>query len=128
MKNQERAPVGSTKNRAFLCWRIAIAGLLIMVLGSRFSVLTAAAQEQPPDLPTYTGWVREAFAAAQRSDRLGLEDVAARLVATTSVRLPDGPAIAVDNRWLADALKASEPDLPAIADRLGAIIDALAQP
>ena len=104
-----------------------ITAIWFLVLGSWFSQ-PVLAQEQPPDLATYTAWVREAFAAAQRSDRLGLEDVAARLVATTSVRLPDGPAISVDNRWLADALKASEPDLPAIAERLGAIIDALAQP
>jgi hypothetical protein len=101
--------------------------LLFFVLCSLFSA-TAAAQEPPPDLETYTGWVREAFAAAQRSDRLGLEDVAARLVATSSVRLPGDATIAVDNSWLGEALKQTEPDLPAIAARLGAIIDALAQP
>ena len=86
------------------------------------------AQSQSPDLATYTGWVREAFAAAQRSDRLGLEDAATRLVATSSVRLPGVATIAVDNGWLRDALQSAEPDLPAIAARLGAIIDALAQP
>jgi hypothetical protein len=101
----------------------------ILVLGSWFLVLPQAlAQSQPPDLETYAGWVREAFAAAQRSDRLGLEDAAARLVATSSVRLPGNSTIAVDNGWLSDALKSSEPDLPAITARLGAIIDALAQP
>ncbi|HJZ50068.1 MAG TPA: DUF4129 domain-containing protein, partial [Roseiflexaceae bacterium] len=100
-----------------------------MVLGSWFLVLAPAqAQSPPPDLETYAGWVREAFAAAQRSDRLGLEDAAARLVATTSVRLPGQATIAVDNRWLRDALREAEPDLPAIAARLGAIIDVLAQP
>jgi hypothetical protein len=88
----------------------------------------AYAQSSPPDLDTYTGWVREAYAAAQRSDRLGLEDAAARLMATTSVRLPGDSTIAVDNGWLREALKSAEPDLPAIAARLGAIIDALAQP
>src|SRR3954452_7439040 len=102
---------------------------LMLVLGSWFLVLPQAhAQSQPPDLATYTGWVREAFAAAQRSDRLGLEDAATLLVATSSVRLPGGATIAVDNGWLRDALKSTEPDLPAIAARLGAIIDALAQP
>jgi hypothetical protein len=85
-------------------------------------------QGQPPDLETYAGWVREAFAAAQRGDRLGLEDAGARLVATTSVRLPGQATIAVDNGWLGDALREAEPDLPAIAERLGAFIDALAQP
>jgi hypothetical protein len=88
----------------------------------------AHAQSQPPDLETYAGWMREAFAAAQRSDRLGLEDAAARLVATTSVRLPGQATIAVDNAWLGQALDQAEPDLPSIAERLGAIIDALAQP
>jgi Domain of unknown function (DUF4129) len=102
-------------------------GLLFSVLCSLFSGL-ASAQSQPPDLDTYMGWVREAFAAAQRSDRLGLEDAAARLIATTSVRLPGQATIAVDNRWLGDSLNEAEPDLPAIAERLGAIIDALAQP
>ena len=101
----------------------------MLVLGSWYLVLTPAmAQNQPPDLETYTGWVREAFAAAQRSDRLGLEDAATRLVATSSVRLPGEATIAVDNGWLRDALKSAEPDLPVIAERLGAIIDALAQP
>jgi hypothetical protein len=88
----------------------------------------AGAQSQPPDLPTYTGWVREAFAAAQRGDRLGLEDVAARLTGATSVRLAAGTSVSVDNNWLRVALKAEQPDLPAIAARLGAILDALAQP
>jgi hypothetical protein len=93
-----------------------------------FLAAPASAQNQPPDLATYTGWVREAFAAAQRNDRLGLEDVAGRLTSVTSVRLPDNATIAVENGWLRDALAAAEPDMPAIAARLGAIIDALAQP
>jgi hypothetical protein len=117
-----------TENRRNQLWRIIIFALML-VLGSWFLILPRAyAQSQPPDLATYTGWVREAFAAAQRSDRLGLEDAATRLVATSSVRLPGDATIAVDNGWLRDALKSAEPDLPAIAERLGAIIDALAQP
>ena len=109
-------------------WQLLMLAL-ILVLSSQFWVLAPAmAQSQPPDLATYTGWVREAFAAAQRSDRLGLEDAATRLVATTSVSLPGEATIAVDNRWLRDALKSAEPDLLAITKRLGAIIDALAQP
>ena len=102
---------------------------LLLLLGAWFLAPPQAyAQPQPPDLETYTGWVREAFAAAQRSDRLGLEDAATRLVATSSVRLPGDATIAVDNGWLRDALKSAEPDLPVIGARLGAIIDALAQP
>jgi len=106
-----------------------IATLIVAVLGSWFSVLpSVSAQSQPPDLATYTAWVREAFAAAQRSDRTGLEDVAGRLGAATSVRLPGNASIMVDNGWLRDALKETDPDLAAIAARLGAILDALAQP
>jgi hypothetical protein len=88
----------------------------------------AAAQSQAPDLPTYSGWVREAFAAAQRSDRIGLEQVAGRLAAARSVSLSDGRSIAVDNSWLRQALESGEPDMQAIEARLGAILDALAQP
>ncbi len=102
---------------------------LMLVLGAWLLVVPRTyAQSQPPDLATYTGWVREAFAAAQRSDRLGLEDAATRLVATSSVRLPADATIAVDNGWLRNALQSAEPDLPTIAARLGAIIDVLAQP
>ena len=116
------------ENRRNRLWR-TIAPALILVLGSWLLVVPQAyAQGQPPDLAAYTSWVREAFAAAQRSDRLGLEDAATRLVATSSVRLPGEATITVDNGWLRDALKSAEPDLPTIAERLGAIIDALAQP
>jgi hypothetical protein len=104
-----------------------VAALLFSVLCSLFSA-PAYAQDQPPDLQTYTGWVREAFAAAQRNDRLGLEEAAARLAATSSVRVSGGATIAVDNGWLREALGEAQPDLPAIAARLGAILDALAQP
>ena len=103
------------------------AAVLFFVLCSLFYP-TASAQAQPPDLPTYTALVRQAFAAAQRSDRLGLEEVAAQLIATGSVRLPQGQSVPVDNGWLREALKSGDPDLQTIAARLGAILDALAQP
>jgi Domain of unknown function (DUF4129) len=123
-ENRELKTEGGTNK----LWRgIVLASLL--VLGSWFLVVSPVfAQDQPPDLPTYTGWVREAFAAARRNDRLGLEDAAARLIATSSVRLTDRATIAVDNRWLREALGEAQPDIPAIAARLGAILDALAQP
>jgi Domain of unknown function (DUF4129) len=118
----------SAENRPNRLWRNIVLALML-VLGAWCLVLPqASAQSPPPDLETYTGWVREAYAAAQRSDRLGLEDAATRLVATSSVRLPGDATIAVDNRWLGDALQSVEPDLPVIAARLGAIIDVLAQP
>ena len=110
--------------------RVRKKALLLVLLVSCWSFLTlpALAQSQPPDLPGYTGMVREAFAAAQRGDRLGLEEVAARLIATTSVQLEGGATISADNGWLRAALQPAQPDLPAIATRLGAILDALAQP
>ena len=99
--------------------RVRILMFALLLLGAwLLAPPQAYGQSQPPDLETYSGWVREAFAAAQRSDRLGLEDAAARLVATTSVRLPGDATIAVDNGWLRDALQEAEPDLPVIAERL----------
>jgi hypothetical protein len=92
------------------------------------SAFSVAAQGQQPDQETYNGWVREAFAAAQRNDRIGLEETAERLINTSGVQLPDGTIIPVDNRWLRDELAKTDPDLPFTAERLGAIIDALAQP
>jgi hypothetical protein len=117
----------STQNRRTTAgWRATLL-VVVLVLCSLLSV-PAAAQGQEPDLDTYTGWVRAAYAAAQRNDRLGLEEEAGRLVATTSVRLPGGARMPVDNSWLRVALREPEPDLALIAARLGAIIDALAQP
>jgi hypothetical protein len=108
---------------------LAAAILLLVVL----VVLAAApatlhAQATPPDLPTYEGWLREAFAAAQRDDRLGLAEIAPNLIATTSVQLSNEASIPVDNRWLEQALQQDPPDMPMIASRLGAMLDALAQP
>ena len=103
--------------------------LLLAFLSSWFLVLPhVSAQIQPPDLPTYSGWVREAFAAAQRNDRFGLEQAAERLTGASSVRLPNSQSVPVDNGWLHEALASGEPDFPAIAARLGAILDALTQP
>jgi hypothetical protein len=108
------------------CWHLL---LVLMVLLSLLGCgQSAHAQEAPPDLTAYTTLVREAFAAAQRSDRLGLEDLAKQLIAIKSVVLEDGQQVRVDNGWLARELDTSEPDLQRIAQRLGAIIDALAQP
>ncbi|MEN9937740.1 MAG: hypothetical protein RLZZ387_4319 [Chloroflexota bacterium] len=91
-------------------------------------VAPAAAQERPPDLPTYAAWVREAAAAARRGDRIGLEESGARLTAVTAVRLADGSTLPADNRWLAAELAGSDPDMGLAAARLGALADALALP
>jgi hypothetical protein len=88
----------------------------------------AAAQATHPQLDTYESWLREAFAAAQRGDRLGLEEIAPALIETSSVQLPDGTRLRVDNTWLQQAMNEPDADLEQIATRLGALIDALAQP
>jgi hypothetical protein len=88
----------------------------------------AQAQDAPPDLPTYETWLREAFAAAQRGDRLGLEQIAPRLIETSTIRSADGTPLPVDNGWLEDALQEDTPDLPRIAQRLGAVIETLSHP
>lgn len=109
-----------------LLFRQSIIALLLLVLLPLAAPV--AAQEDPPDLRTYTGWLRAAFAAAQRFDQLGLEQVASQLTATTAVRLPDGSTIPVDNSWLAAALDQPQPNLPQITARLGTLLDLLAQP
>ncbi len=82
-----------------------------------------------PPRPTYEQWLREAFIAAQRGDRIGLEEVAPRLIEAREVVLDDGTRVPVDNAWLQQALyETPDPDLERIATRLGAILDALAQP
>lgn len=110
---------------AFL-WRLWV--IVAAMVGWMLVVVPVGAQTPQPDLALYTTWVREAYAAAQRSDRLALEQVADRLTSVTAVRLPDDVLLATDNSWLRDALRANEPDMDAISARLGAIIDALAQP
>lgn len=91
-------------------------------------VASTAAQSAIPDTTVYESWLREAFTAAQRRDRVGLEEAADRLIATTAVRLPDGTVVSVSNAWLQDALSSPTPDFPLIAARLGALIDARALP
>jgi hypothetical protein len=90
----------------------------------------AAAQEQasPVDVATYESWLREAVNAAQRNDRLGLEDVARRLTATKAVRTAEGSTITVDNGWLSEAMDTPDPNFARIENRLGALLDAIVQP
>ncbi len=91
-------------------------------------VASTAAQSAIPDTTVYESWLREAFTAAQRRDRIGLEAAADRLIAATAVRLPDETVVPADNAWLRDALSSPTPDFPLIAARLGALIDARALP
>lgn len=88
---------------------------------------SARAQDAPPTLAEYEQIVREAYAAASRSDRIGLDDAATRLLTSDEVRLPDGSTAPADNRWLAEALAVEPPDYNLIEGRLGAILDAAGQ-
>ncbi|HEY0737602.1 MAG TPA: DUF4129 domain-containing protein [Herpetosiphonaceae bacterium] len=87
----------------------------------------ASAQSEPPTLAQYEQLVREAYAAATRSDRIGLDETAAQLTAAAEIALPDGTTLPVDNQWLADALAEEPPPYRLIAARLGAILDAVGQ-
>lgn len=86
-----------------------------------------SAQATPPTLAQYEQWVREAYAAASRSDRIGLDAVAAQLATTGEIALPDGTTVPVNNAWLDEALSEEPPPYPLIAARLGAILDAVGQ-
>lgn len=88
----------------------------------------ALAQPAEPDLATYEAWLREAATAARRGDRIGLEDASTRLIAVRAVRIDADTSISVNNDWLRAELSSPTPDLAAIAARLNALIDALAQP
>lgn len=111
--------------------RLALLGLLALLCLP--GTLQAQQAAEVPDLATYEGWLREARIAAQRRDRLGLEAVAERLTSIRGVRpvdaaADDGALLPVDNRWLAAALAVPDPDLEQIAERLGAVLDALVLP
>jgi hypothetical protein len=86
------------------------------------------AQQTPPTLDTYERQVREAFVAAQRHDRLGLEQAASELADITEVQTDEGARVPIDNTWLTEAMHGTDPDFDRIEARLGALLDALAQP
>lgn len=115
----------TTYRRIVALFLSGIAGLTILPLLAW--VVPVAAQEATLSLAAYEQALREARAAAERGDRISLDLVAPRLIATTSVALPDGESVPVDNRWLAEELARPEPRLPLIAARLGALIDTLAE-
>lgn len=87
-----------------------------------------AAQPAEVSLADYDRLLRAAHAAAQRGDLLDVQALAVELAAIKQVRMPDGQLALVDQSWLTTALASSAPDLPVIAARLGALIDALAPP
>ena len=83
------------------------------------------AQAADFSLTEYTQWVREAFAAAQRNDEIGLREVATRLTSIKGVAAADGTTLPVNNQWLADELAEKTPNLQAIEERLGAMVEVL---
>ena len=102
--------------------------LMLALLGSVSMVNDAPLpQTTSVSLDAYRQLLSEAYAAAQRSDRIGLDDSAETLLATTGVELPNEDVVEVDNAWLRDALAQEPPDFPQIVASLGAILDALAQ-
>lgn len=99
----------------------------LLLLLCAVAPMSVRAQATPPTLDEYERLVREAYAAASRSDRIGLDDAARRIAATGEVQLPDGATVPANNAWLAEALQAEPPDYPVITARLGAILDAAGQ-
>jgi hypothetical protein len=102
-----------------------LAALVVLVL---VDARPAAAQGPTLDLAAYEQLLREAQAAAARGDRISLDEAAPRLVAAATVRLPDGSVARADNAWLATELAQPNPRLDRVAERLGALVDALAAP
>jgi hypothetical protein len=76
----------------------------------------------------YEGLLREAYTAAQRRDSVGFRQAAEDLTDIETVQVEDDVLVPVDNQWLDAALDEPEPDFSQVAERLGALLDALAQP
>lgn len=104
----------------------AIGRCILLLLVALAWATPAAAQGQPLDLASYERLLREARAAAARGDRLEVEVAARQLADASAVAMPGGALAPVDNGWLAAELERPAPDLPMVAARLGALIDALA--
>lgn len=124
-------PHTPTQKPILLPLALRVCALLCLLCAALWLLPTpAAAQEQgsPVEVATYESWLREAVNAAQRNDRLGLENVAHKLTATDAVRTAEGGTIAVDNRWLRETMDTPDPDFAQIENRLGALLDAMVQP
>jgi len=98
--------------------------IVLIMLWCQLPILTFA-QPMEVSLTDYDRLLRAAYAAAQRGDLLELRALVDELIAIGHVRMPNGELAHVDHYWLAEALGQSVPDTPAIASRLGALIDAL---
>lgn len=105
-------------------YSILLLVFVTLLVGGRARPVQAA----PLTYEDYRQLVTEAYAAAQRSDRIGLDERAEQLLAINEILLPDGSTSPVDNAWLREALVGEPPDYPVVIARLGAILDALGQP
>ncbi|HYF62570.1 MAG TPA: DUF4129 domain-containing protein [Herpetosiphonaceae bacterium] len=85
----------------------------------------AQAQSATPTLEEYAQMMREAFAAAQRNDEIGLREAADRLLAVRSVIAADETELPANNQWLADELAKKNPNFQSIEERLGAHVEVL---
>jgi hypothetical protein len=101
--------------------------LFLLLVALLVPARAASAQTAPPTLDAYQQLITEAYAAAQRSDRIGLDQRAEQLLAIDRVLLPDGSTTPVDNRWLTGALAEEPPQYAVITAQLGAILDVLGQ-
>ncbi len=99
--------------------------IAIVLFTLAFLPQVSFAQSATIELSEYEALLRAARTAAARGDRLDLEEIVVRLEPVTSVRTSTGATAPLDNRWLTEALAIPNPDLPAIAEQLGALIDAL---
>ncbi|WP_097652579.1 DUF4129 domain-containing protein, partial [Candidatus Chloroploca asiatica] len=104
-------------------WGLIVSLFLILMLPT-----LAHAQAQPLDLASYERLLREGRAAALRGDRLDVEQIAEVLAGTSAVVMPDGTLAPVETSWLTEELARANPDLPLLAGRMGALLDALAVP
>lgn len=75
---------------------------------------------------TLRGVAARGTGGGSRGDRIDLGIAAEPLIMARQVQLPSGELATVDNRWLSEALAAADPNTRAIAERLGALIDAQA--
>ena len=99
--------------------------LVIIVLNCVLIPTATFAQAADVSVSEYAQLVREAFAAAQRNDEIGLREVVTQLVAIKAVAAADGTSLPVNNQWLADELAEKTPNLQAVEGRLGAQVEVL---
>lgn len=87
----------------------------------------AAAQSSTPTLDEFGQYVREALAASQRNDKIGLQEATNKLTAIDSLTLPNEASAKVDLRWLEVAVDVANPNFSDISARLSAILEVLTE-